>query len=96
MKKFVAGLYLVIDLFFTLVAAGQQLSPIDTVQNMEISRTQDSLVTTDKRVDALASSVAELAGSINRGVGIVIGIGSTLTILQIVSMFMARRQRESR
>ncbi len=96
MKKFVAGLYLVIVLFFTMVAAGQQLSTIDTVQNMEISRTQDSLVTTDKRVDALASSVAELAGSINRGVGIVIGIGSTLTILQIVSMFMARRQRESR
>ena len=96
MNKFIAGLYLAIVLGFTMIAAGQQLSTMDTVQNLEISRTQDGLAANEKRTDALAASVGELAGSINRGTGIVIGIGSTLTLLQIVSMFMARRTREGR
>ncbi len=96
MKKTIAILYLAIVVGFTMVAAGQQLSTIDTVQNLEISRAQDSVAINEKRIDALSASVSDLTGSVNRGTGIVIGIGSTLTVLQIVSMFMARRQRESR
>ena len=93
MKNLCAILYLAIVFEFTMIAAGQQLSTIDTVQNLEISRTQDTVANNEKRIDALAASVTELSGSINRGTGIVIGIGSTLTLLQIVSMFLSRRQR---
>lgn len=92
MKKFVAGLYLAIVFMVTLSAGGQQLSTIDTVQNLEINRNQDRIQENEKRIDALSLSVSELAGSINRGTGIVIGIGSTLTLLQIVSMFLARKK----
>jgi hypothetical protein len=92
--KFAALMYLALILGFTLVANAQQLSTIDTVQNIQINRAQDLGIENSRRIDSLASAVSELSGSINRGTGIVVGIGSTLTILQIIQMLIVRKRGE--
>ena len=92
MGKVCAVLYLIAVSSLTFIAFSQPLSTIDTVQNMEIARTQDEVVAVEKRVDNLAASVVQLSATIERGTGIVIGIGCTLTLLQIVSMVLARKK----
>lgn len=95
--KWAGPAYLVLVLWMTVSAFAQPLSTIDTVQNLEISRAQDAINESQRRIDTLASAVSSLSGSIDRGTGIVIGIGSTLTLLQIIQMFMSRdRKREGR
>lgn len=84
--------YLLIVLGFTFVANAQQLSTVDTVQNIEIKRAQDVGDENSHRIDNLSAAVTDLSGSINRGTGIVIGIGSTLTILQIIQMLIVRKR----
>ncbi len=89
--KLTAIIHLIVIVGFTVGLAAQPISTVDAVQNLEISRTQDSVVTNSKRIDALAASVEDLSASVNRGIGIGIGIGLTMTLLQIVTLVSGRR-----
>lgn len=90
--KIIALAYLVIVLAMTIVANAQTLSTIDTVQNLEISRAQDLGAENSKRIDSLSAAVSQLAASIDRGTGIVEGIGCTLTVLQVIQMILSRKK----